>query len=85
MLRFEPDAERGIIPIASGAPKVSRSHQGAIRRKLHAGVLVSDEDWRAIQETLYLSSIPGMKESIVKGLKTPISKYAKGLDCGSCN
>jgi len=35
-------------------------------------VLVSEADWRAIQETLYLLSIPGMRESIRKGLKTPV-------------
>ena len=37
-------------------------------------VLISEEDWRAIQETLYLLSIPGMRESIRKGLKTPVEK-----------
>jgi len=37
-------------------------------------VLVSEADWRAIQETLYLLSIPGMRESIRKGLKTPLGK-----------
>ncbi len=37
-------------------------------------VLVSEEDWRAIQETLYLLSIPGMRESIREGLETPIDK-----------
>ena len=38
------------------------------------GVLVSEDDWRAIQETLYLLSIPGMRESIRKGLATPVDK-----------
>jgi len=42
-------------------------------------VLVSEEDWNAIQETLYLLSVPGMRESIREGLKTPVSKMAKGL------
>ena len=37
-------------------------------------ILISEEDWRAIQETLYLLSIPGMRESIRKGLKTPLEK-----------
>jgi antitoxin YefM len=41
---------------------------------------VSEADWRAIQETLYLESIPGMKNSIVKGLKTPVEKCSKELD-----
>ncbi len=38
------------------------------------GVLVSEDDWHAIEETLYLLSISGMRESIRKGLKTPLSK-----------
>ena len=37
-------------------------------------VLVSEEDWRAVQETLYLLSIPGMRESIRKGMKEPVAK-----------
>lgn len=36
------------------------------------GVLISEEDWNAIQETLYLTSIEGMAESIIQGAKTPI-------------
>lgn len=51
-----------------------------ITGKRSAAVLVSDEDWRAIQETLYLTSIPGMRESIKKGLKTPVSKCREELD-----
>jgi antitoxin YefM len=42
--------------------------------KRSSAVLVSEEDWRAIEETLYLLSIPGMRESIRKGLKTPVEK-----------
>jgi prevent-host-death family protein len=37
-------------------------------------VLLSEEDWKAVQETLYLVGIPGMRESIRKGLKTPVKK-----------
>ena len=43
-------------------------------------VLISEEDWEAIEETLYLVSIPGMKESILAGLKEPISECSKELD-----
>lgn len=43
-------------------------------------VLLSEEDWNAIQETLYLLSVPGMRESIRDGLKTPLSKCKKRLD-----
>ena len=45
----------------------------------HSGILVSEDDWRAIQETLSLCSIPGMKESIVEGLRTPPDQCAKKL------
>ena len=41
------------------------------------GVLVSEEDWRSIQETLHLLSIPGMRESIRKGMKMPVGKCSK--------
>lgn len=37
-------------------------------------VLISESDWNAIQETLYLQSIPNMTESIREGLNTPISE-----------
>lgn len=37
-------------------------------------VLLSEDDWNAIQETLYLISIPGMAESIVTGGNTPIEE-----------
>ncbi len=48
--------------------------------KRSSAVLVSEEDWKAIEETLYLTSIPGMRKSIKKGLKTPIEKCDKELD-----
>jgi prevent-host-death family protein len=47
--------------------------------KRNSAVLVSEEDWRAIEETLYLTAIPGMRESIKKGLKTPVDKCEKEL------
>jgi PHD/YefM family antitoxin component YafN of YafNO toxin-antitoxin module len=40
---------------------------------------VSHEDWAAIQETLYLLSIPGMRESIRKGMQTPLEKTSSKL------
>ncbi|MGH2611049.1 MAG: type II toxin-antitoxin system Phd/YefM family antitoxin [Tepidiformaceae bacterium] len=39
-----------------------------------SAVLVSEDDWRSIQETLYLLSIPGMKESILEGAAQPIEE-----------
>ena len=40
----------------------------------NAAVLVSESDWRAVQETPYVNSIPGMRASIRRGLKTPVGK-----------
>ena len=60
--------------------KVSSSHEEVqITGKRSTGILVSEEDWKSIQETLYLVSIPGMRESIRKGLKEPVSKCRKEL------
>ena len=45
-----------------------------------SAVLLDEDDWRAVQETLYLLSIPDMRESIREGLETPIGKCAGDLD-----
>ena len=37
-------------------------------------VLIAEEDWNAVQETLYLLSIPGMRESIRKGMQVPLDE-----------
>ncbi|MGH8460724.1 MAG: type II toxin-antitoxin system Phd/YefM family antitoxin [Stenotrophobium sp.] len=50
-----------------------------ITGKRNNGVLVSESDWSAIQETLYLLAIPGMRESIKKGMETPVNKLAREL------
>jgi prevent-host-death family protein len=50
-----------------------------ITRKRANAVLIAEDDWRSIQETLYLLSIPGMKESIREGLKTPLKKCSENL------
>ncbi len=56
---------------------VAESHHPIqITGKRSSAVLISEDDWRAIQETLYLQSIPGMKVSIKKGLKTSVDKCA---------
>jgi prevent-host-death family protein len=46
-------------------------------------VLVSEADWRAIQETVYLLSISRMRQSIRKGLATPIGQCGKQLSSAS--
>lgn len=52
----------------------------AIKGKQRNAVLISEDDWNSIQETLYLLSIPGMRESIREGLDTPISECETELD-----
>ena len=55
--------------------EVNESHAPiTITGKERSAVLVSEEDWNAIQETLYLSGIPGMTDSIRKGLETPVEE-----------
>ena len=61
--------------------KTAESHSPIhISGKRNCAVLVSEEDWSAIQETLYLLSIPGMRESIREGMETPIGECATELD-----
>ena len=56
----------------------SSSHEAIlITGKRANAVLVSEDDWKAIQETIYLLSISGMRESIRQGLKTPIKECSK--------
>lgn len=61
--------------------QAAESHQPIhIAGKRANAVLVSAEDWQSIQETLYLLSVPGMRESIKEGMAEPLSESAKELD-----
>ena len=61
--------------------ETAESHQPiTIMGKRNKAVLLSEEDWSAIQETLYLLSVPGMRESIREGMETPIDKCEEELD-----
>ena len=42
-------------------------------------VLVSEEDWSAIQETLHLLTIPGMRESIKDSMAEPLAESKKAM------
>ena len=60
---------------------VSESHEPVqITGRRGNAVLVGEDDWRAVQETLYLVSIPGMRESIIEGMATPVDESADELD-----
>ncbi len=50
-----------------------------ITSKRSNAVLISEDDWHSIQETLHLLSVPGMRESIREGLGTPIEECSKEL------
>ncbi len=55
--------------------EVGESHEPVtITGKHSSAVLVNEDDWNAIQETLHLLSIPGMTDSIRNGLTTPVDK-----------
>jgi antitoxin YefM len=51
-----------------------------ITGKCHSAVLVSTEDWSSIQETMFLLSIPGMRESIREGMSVAVTECATELD-----
>jgi antitoxin YefM len=58
--------------------ETNESHEPVlITGKRGNAVLVSEGDWRAIQETLHLVSIPGMRESIQEGLQTPVDECSE--------
>ena len=46
----------------------------------HSAVLISEEVWRSIEETLYLTSIPGMKDSIIEGMNEKIEDCSTTLE-----
>ncbi len=61
--------------------EAAASHQPlVITGKRNNAVLVSAEDWAAMQETLFLLSVPNMRESIREGMSTPPGELADTLD-----
>lgn len=61
--------------------ETAESHQPIlISGKRHNAVLVAAEDWAAIQETLFLLSVPGMRESIKAGMAEPIESCAEEIN-----
>lgn len=61
--------------------QTSLSHEPiVITSKRGNAVLISEDDWRSIQETMFLLNIKGMRESIRKGLATPIEDCKEEID-----
>jgi antitoxin YefM len=59
----------------------AQSHEPIqIRGKRSTAVLISEDDWRAVQETLYLLSVPGMRESIIEGMNASVEDCSEKLD-----
>ncbi len=66
--------------IYSLVDEVNESHEAIqIQGKRGSAVLIAEDDWRALQETLYLTSVTGIKKSILKGMLSPIRKCSKKL------
>ena len=61
--------------------EASQTHEPiVITWKRNNAVLLAEEDWNAINETLYLVSNPGMRESIVEGMEIGLEECDKELD-----
>ena len=61
--------------------EVSQSHEPVeITGLRNSAVLVSGKDWRSVQETLHLLSTPGLRESILEGMATPVEELETELD-----
>lgn len=61
--------------------QTARSHEPVfISGKRSSAVLIAEDDWKAIQETLFLLSIPGMRESIKEGMVEPLETSSRELD-----
>ncbi len=60
--------------------EAAESHEPIIiTGKRNNAVLISEEDWRAIQETLFILSVPGMRESIREGLQIPVDQCSEEI------
>jgi antitoxin YefM len=72
------EARKGLYKLLDD---VAASHEPVqITGKRGNAVLVSQEDWDSVQETLYLVSIPGMRDSILAGMATPTAELEDKLD-----
>jgi prevent-host-death family protein len=61
--------------------EVVESHEPLrIVGKRHSVVLLDADEWEALEETRYLESIPGMRESIVEGMRTPLDQCSEEIE-----
>lgn len=59
--------------------QTAESHQPVVIAGKRSSAVVAAEDWQAIQETLHLPAVPGMRESIKKGMAEPLAKNVRNL------
>lgn len=60
--------------------QTAQTHQPvAISGKRATAILISEEDWSAIQESLYLSELPGMRESVRQAMAEPLTRGKRKL------
>ena len=72
------DAKAGLSNLIDQA---AESHEPLlISGKRNTAVLLAEDDWRAIQETLFLLSVPGVRESIRKGMDTEVTDCSEEVD-----
>ena len=68
------------VDLPSLMEQTAVSHEPVqIKGPTASSVLMSEEDWRSIEETLYLLSIPGMRESIREGMNSPSAEFSSEL------
>jgi len=61
--------------------ETAQSHEPIIiTGKRHNAVMVSQEDWKAIEETLYLTSIPNMAQSIIEAMNARDSEFSDSVE-----
>ncbi len=61
--------------------EAASSHEPVIiTGKRNKAVLISEGDWRSIQETLYLLNIPGMRDSIREGLSSSVEECSEDIE-----
>lgn len=60
--------------------QAAQSHEPVqILGRTTSAVLISEEDWRSMEETLYLLSVPGMRETIQEGMQTALADCSPDL------
>ena len=72
------NAEKNLYRIIES---VNKTHEPVcITGEYNSAVLVGEDDWKSIEETLHLLSVPGMRDSIIEGMNTPLSELEEAVN-----